>query len=50
MWTYVAFFSARMIAAAPRHDEIVVIVALADGGRPRPRVGKSGAVPPQTAI
>jgi hypothetical protein len=38
-----------MVAGAPRPDEIVVIVALADGGRPRPRVAKSGAVPPQTA-
>jgi hypothetical protein len=43
MWTYVAFFSARTIAAAPRHDEIVVIVALADGGRQRPRVGEIGS-------
>ncbi len=30
-----------MIPHAPRPDEIVVIVALADGGRPRPRVKKS---------
>ncbi|MDB5566452.1 MAG: peptide synthetase [Tardiphaga sp.] len=29
-----------MIANAPRPDEIVVVVALADGGRPRPRVRK----------
>ena len=35
-----------MVPNAPRPDEIVVIVALADGGRPRPRVAKSGAVPP----
>src|ERR1700735_1330636 len=34
------------IANAPRPDEIVVIVALADGGRPRPRIAKSGAVAP----
>jgi hypothetical protein len=34
------------VANAPRPDEIVVIVALADGGRPRPRVSKAGAVPP----
>ena len=27
-----------MVAHAPRPDEIVVILALADGGRPRPRV------------
>jgi len=36
------------ISGAPRPDEIVVIVAFADGGRPRPRVAKSGAVPPRT--
>ena len=35
---------------APRPDEIVVIVALADGGRPRPRIAKSGAVPPQITV
>lgn len=35
-----------MVANAPRPDEIVVVVALADGGRPRPRVSKAGAVPP----
>jgi hypothetical protein len=32
---------------APRPDEIAVIVALADGGRPRPRVSKVGAVAPR---
>jgi hypothetical protein len=32
---------------APRAGEIVVIVALSDGGRPRPRVDKNGARPPQ---
>jgi hypothetical protein len=31
---------------APRPSEIVVIVALSDGGRPRPRVDKEGARPP----
>jgi hypothetical protein len=30
---------------APRPAEIVVIAALADGGRPRPRVDKDGARP-----
>jgi hypothetical protein len=35
------------IPNAPRPDEIVVIVALADGGRPRPRVSKAGAVAPR---
>jgi len=34
------------VANAPRPDEIVVIVALADGGRPRPRIAKSGSVAP----
>jgi amino acid synthesis protein len=36
-----------MIPGAPRPDEIVVIAALANSGRPRPRVAKSGAVPPK---
>jgi len=30
---------------APRPAEIVVIVALSDGGRPRPRIDKDGARP-----
>jgi hypothetical protein len=30
---------------APRPAEIVVIVALSDGGRPRPRIDKNGARP-----
>ncbi|HEU4660852.1 MAG TPA: amino acid synthesis family protein [Pseudolabrys sp.] len=34
-----------MVPGAPRPDEIVVIVAVADGGRPRPRVSKAGAIP-----
>lgn len=37
------------VPGAPRPDEIVVIVALADRGRPRPRLPKSGAAPPQPA-
>ena len=36
------------VPSAPRPDEIVVIVALSDGGRPRPRVDKDGAKPVQT--
>lgn len=32
------------VADAPRHDEIVVVIAVADGGRPHPRVGKGRAV------
>lgn len=35
-----------MVPNAPRANEIVAIVAVADGGRPRPRVSKAGAVPP----
>lgn len=33
-----------MVADAPRPDEIVVVMAVADGGRPRPRVGKGRIV------
>lgn len=33
-----------MVADAPRPDEIVVAVAVSNGGRPRPRVGKGRAV------
>lgn len=29
-----------MVADAPRPDEIVLIIAFADGGRPRPRIGR----------
>ena len=29
---------------APRPDEIVVVIAVADGGRPHPRVGKGRAI------
>ena len=36
-----------MVPNAPRPKEIIVIVALADGGRPRPRVSKAGAISPQ---
>ena len=32
------------VTDAPRPDEIVVVVAVADGGRPHPRVGKGRAV------
>jgi hypothetical protein len=32
-----------MVPDAPRPGEIVVVVALSDGGRPRPRVDKDGA-------
>ena len=33
-----------MVPDAPRPDEIVAIMAVADGGRPHPRVGKGRAV------
>jgi hypothetical protein len=33
------------VPGAPRPDEVVVIVALADGGRPRPRIDKEGIKP-----
>jgi hypothetical protein len=36
-----------IVPNAPRSDEIAVIVALANADRPRPRVAKSGAVPPR---
>ena len=32
------------IEGAPRPDELLIIVALSDGGRPRPRVSKDGVV------
>jgi hypothetical protein len=34
-----------VVPDAPRPGEIVVIVALSDGGRPRPRIDKDGARP-----
>ena len=34
------------IPGAPRSSEIVVVAVIADGGRPRPRVSKAGAVLP----
>jgi hypothetical protein len=36
------------VPGAPRPDEIVVAVVIADGGRPRPRVSKTGAVSPSS--
>jgi hypothetical protein len=39
-----------MVPNPPRPHEIVVIVAFADGGRPRPGVAKSGAVPLQITV
>jgi hypothetical protein len=37
------------VPTAPKPAEIVVIVALSDGGRPRPRIDKDGARPVKTA-
>ena len=34
------------VPGAPRPDEVVVIVVLADRGRPRPRITRAGALPP----
>ncbi len=36
------------VPGAPRPGEIIVIAAVSDGGRPRPRVDKNGAKPPDT--
>jgi hypothetical protein len=33
-----------MVPDSPRPDEIVMVVAVADGGRPHPRVGQTRAV------
>jgi len=38
-----------VVPGAPRPEEIVVVLILANGGRPRPRVSKAGAVPPASA-
>jgi hypothetical protein len=45
VWSFDHFDTMTVtVPDAPRPDEIVVVVALADGGRPRPRVGKGRAV------
>jgi hypothetical protein len=36
------------VPGAPRPNEIVVVVALGDGGRPRPRIDKDGARAPKS--
>ncbi len=33
-----------MVADAPRPDEIMIVMAIADGGRPHPRIGKGRVV------
>jgi hypothetical protein len=44
-WSFDHFDTLTLaVADAPRPDEIVVIMAVADGGRPRPRVGQGRAV------
>lgn len=45
VWSFDHFDTMTVtVPDAPRADEIVVVIALADGGRPRPRVGKGRAV------
>ncbi len=47
VWSFDHFDTITVSApGAPRPDEIVVVVALSDGGRPRPRVSKAGAILP----
>jgi hypothetical protein len=47
VWSFNEFDTMTVsVGGAPRPREILVIVALSDGGRPRPRVQRSGAVPP----
>jgi hypothetical protein len=41
VWSFEHFDTMTVfVPDAPRPDEIVVVMAVADGGRPRPRVGK----------
>jgi hypothetical protein len=45
LWSFDHFDTMTLsVADAPRPDEIVVIMIVADGGRPHPRVGKGRAV------
>ncbi len=44
VWSFDHFDTVTVaVPDAPRADEIVVVIAVADGGRPRPRVGKGRA-------
>lgn len=44
VWSFDHFDTITVaVTDAPRPDEIVVALAVADGGRPRPRVGKGRA-------
>lgn len=44
VWSFDHFDTMTVLVAdAPRHDEIVIALAVADGGRPRPRSGKGRA-------
>ncbi len=44
-WSFDDFDTLTLsVADAPRPDEIVVVIAISDGGRPNPRVGKGRAV------
>jgi hypothetical protein len=45
VWSFDHFDTITVaVPDAPRADEIVVVVAVADGGRPRPRVGRGRIV------
>ena len=45
VWSFDHFDTMTVaVPDAPRADEIVVVIAVADGGRPRPRVGKGRVV------
>ena len=45
VWSFDHFDTMTVaVPDAPRADEIVVVIAVADGGRPRPRVGKGRIV------
>jgi hypothetical protein len=44
VWSFDHFDTMTVVVPdAPRPDEIVVVMAVADGGRPRPRSGKGRA-------
>ena len=45
VWSFDHFDTMTVsVPDAPRADEIVVVIAVADGGRPRPRVGRGRVV------
>ena len=45
IWSFDEFETITVaVADAPRPDEIMVVIAVSDGGRPHPRIGKGRAV------